>query len=287
MPSFVPQSCGGLLHARSFTGCARGELLLSEEELEDLVETKNLEPDAPQCDLVLVGSNDRKRASVWEDSEGLRRSLRRRGQITAVVSEAVSLSERNAALMLHLSKKAFSSEKDLLRLRILGGRPHNCKTYVMHDIAEKKDTNYCYHGWRREEQERYLGAVTVRLNEYVKARRTRWCQVLNISSRFERKGNGRRLYLETEGLIRARERVDVIVLYPVDDAAEQFWRSCGFHLSVDKQGSLLPAEDLDHKAGGKLVPYWRGENEYAQLLPRWEKRIDGVCQGRREDYETQ
>lgn len=285
MPSFIPQSCGGLLHARSFTGCSRGELFLSAEEHEELIETMLLEPDAPPCDVVLSG-NDRKRPVAWEDADVLRRSLRRRGNLTAIVAEAESHSQKNAALTLHLSKSAFSREKDLLRLRIFNGKPNNCKTFILHVVPEEKD-NYCYHGWRREEQERYLSAMTVRLNEYKKARRTRWCQVLNMSSRFERKGNGRRLYLEAEGLLRTCDCIDVIVLYPVDETAEQFWRSCGFHLSIDKQGSLLPVEDLDHKAGGKLIPYWRGEGEFAQLLPRWEKRIDGVCQVKMEDCERQ
>eukprot|EP00448_Togula_jolla_P039248 CAMPEP_0170623680 /NCGR_PEP_ID=MMETSP0224-20130122/29828_1 /TAXON_ID=285029 /ORGANISM="Togula jolla, Strain CCCM 725" /LENGTH=139 /DNA_ID=CAMNT_0010950151 /DNA_START=379 /DNA_END=798 /DNA_ORIENTATION=- len=91
-----------------------------------------------------------------------------------------------------------------------------------------------------------------------------------FSSRTERLLYGRRLYYEVEEQL-ARYRVEVLVTYPVDASAMQFWRALGF-LPAKHGISLLPPEELiPCSQGGRLLPFINAGSGIK--LERWEKAI--------------
>merc|ERR1711948_26882 len=121
--------------------------------------------------------------------------------------------------------------------------------------------------------EQCLAAITLQVNPYVERRGSAWAQILHMSSRYERRGHGRRLFREVERLVAASRAIDVLVCYPVGREAACFWRSCGFARAPGAEASLLPPEDLvpAGKCGGRLIPEVEGRS--GAELPRWEKRV--------------
>lgn len=163
------------------------------------------------------------------------------------------------ALALHCSKAVYAHrEKQHLRALLSQGRQDtdpSFRTYVLVDAGDSRQP--------------VVSAITLRVNEYAAAGRRRWVQILNMSSREERCGYGAKLYHEVERILRTRDHVNVLVLYPVNEFAVAFWAACGFELRED---SLLPKEDLvpDYEHGKLLV----GVNiRNGTNLPRWERRV--------------
>jgi len=195
------------------------------------------------------------------------RTLARRsagGELFVTLADAERL--KSAAVELYLSKRTFLPEKHLLRPRVFHGV--HFRTYVLVDghlrrESEKHDESCCY-----------LGALTLRLNSYRSKQTTRWAQILNMCTRFERRGHGMRLFREVERLVSACDDVDVLVCYPADDGAALFWKACGFS---ERHRSLLPDDDLlPTNEGGNLIPEVRGGD--GADLARWEKAVSRPMQ---------
>jgi len=182
-------------------------------------------------------------------------------------TEASARELRKAALELHSSKPTYGLEKSALRERIFPAEGSGWHTYVLFG-----DAGFCMgiHGSRPTyDKSSYFSAITLRVNEYADCRYSRWAQILNMSSRIERRGYGSRLFQEVESRMGTLENVDVFVCYPADASAAAFWSACGFKL---REESLLPERELvPFVEGGCLIVEVNGSTGVE--LPRWEKRV--------------
>lgn len=201
------------------------------------------------------------------------------------VVEARSKAEREAAYILHMEKDTFQEERELVRRRIFEGDDPMlcCRTWLLGQRAACDALDSC--GMERgtgnlpgsQGGTIYAAAVTVKLNAYRKGF-GRWAQIMNLSSRYERRGLGTLLIAGLEELLRG-EDVDIVVLYPAwNGKAPAFWSSLGF--GACRRSQLPPEELVPFESGGPLVPEF--ETGQRAPLPRWEKRI-ADCAVRRED----
>jgi len=199
------------------------------------------------------------------------------------VQEVESQDEMTGAISLHLSKRTFCKEQNLVRWRVMSGEEEKCqcRTWILISNAHLCPPNEPVQGGKRQlsnniDPNVYLAAVTIRINYYIN-REGRWAQVLNMStgSLYERQGYGTILMAGVEDLLR-QECIDLVVLYPAqNNRAPQFWTSLGY--GEPGHGSWLPEEErVSHQQGGPLLPEM--DPYLNATLPRWEKKI-GPSQG--------
>jgi len=171
---------------------------------------------------------------------------------------AASDRQKEAAIALHLSKDAFSesTEAEFTRRRIEEGRLFRCVS------------------WNLELNGEVLAACTLRYNNFARSHGTlgdRWVQVMNISSKVERRGHGTRLFELLERELR-REDIFTVVLFPADNhIAPKFWDRLGFKEVGQRTGraSMLPPEDSQDFE--KLIVEM--DVVTGKSLHRWEKNI--------------
>jgi len=243
--------------------------------------------------------------------------------------EAKDETLRRSVLHLYLSKETFAPERRLVQLRVFQKVAYCCRTYVLladHLPRQRRFlTTFAKRLRPRSETgaaskrrisssvpgvSRCLSAITVRINGYTDPSKAgaRWAQVLNAASRTERKGYGGMLFREVERLLAAQQGVDVLICYPVDSAAANFWRSCGFApvapttpqrgkrrravaelddtdeapqrskkrggaviAGLGEQSLLKPGDLIPASRGGCLLPEVRGGTK--TTLRRWEKAV--------------
>lgn len=173
------------------------------------------------------------------------------------VVEVATDEQRRQVWELHTRKAAFANEHEHIKARVFRSEEGaiHCRSWLL-TATDMGKTNF-------------LGAVTVRINPYIKKDKIAWAQIMNLSVLHERRGYGTRLMAGVEELL-WRERVDVCALYPVPNSrADSFWTSLGYALWPD---SLLPQEELDSRSGA-LLPEGFIEKGVKTVLPRWEKKL--------------
>jgi hypothetical protein len=171
----------------------------------------------------------------------------------AELVEVVSEEDKEQVLALHSAKAAFKDDQQWLKLRI---------------HSNERSKVHC-RSWALKVGGKIVAAATVRLNPYINRSGVAWAQIMNVSVARERLGHGTRMVAGLEELL-WRERVDVVVLYPVpNNRADNFWKSMGYTALPE---SLLPSEELDPK-NKALCPEGYEQHGVRTILPRWEKTL--------------
>mmetsp|Transcript_90644 Transcript_90644/g.142239 ORF Transcript_90644/g.142239 Transcript_90644/m.142239 type:complete len:460 (-) Transcript_90644:54-1433(-) len=197
-------------------------------------------------------------------------------ETTFEVAEIITDEDKKLVLQLHSNKAAFNNDRKWLQLRI---------------FSNEDGSVHC-RSWALTLGEVIVAAATVRLIPYINRDGVAWAQIMNVSVGREHEGYGTRLVAGLEELL-WRERVDVVVLYPVpNNRADRFWATLGYS---EREESLLPPEELDPKNNALIPEGWEHKG-VRTVLPRWEKMLvrdhshpefqEGVSKRRRIEVEA-